>query len=308
MPVSGAVVVTTPQTVSLADTRRAVRMYQKLNVPTLGLIENMSHFVCPSCRHESDIFGKGGGETLAQELTMPFLGRIPIYEPIRDRRRHRRADRDRRAGVAGGAGVPRRGRAAGRAAVDRELREEADSVGAGEVGVRFQRFQGFRVLGSQLRGLREAMARRVLAVGILVGLVAGIGVRAAAPSEAMKAIVASYLEIQSQLVADKVDTVKAQAHTIGDAGCRAWGSLEARSRPPQRRREAPDLKAAREAFGPLSEAVVAAAKADGWTDVGGAQARVLPDGQAVVAAERGHAAEPVLRQGDVSCGEFRKMQ
>jgi ATP-binding protein involved in chromosome partitioning len=83
VPVSGAVVVTTPQTVSLADTRRAVRMYQKLNVPTLGLIENMSHFVCPSCRHESDIFGKGGGETLAHDLKLPFLGRIPIYEPIR---------------------------------------------------------------------------------------------------------------------------------------------------------------------------------------------------------------------------------
>jgi ATP-binding protein involved in chromosome partitioning len=58
-------------------------MYQKLNVPTLGLIENMSHFVCPSCRHESDIFGKGGGETLAADLDVPFLGRIPIYEPIR---------------------------------------------------------------------------------------------------------------------------------------------------------------------------------------------------------------------------------
>jgi ATP-binding protein involved in chromosome partitioning len=83
VPVSGAVVVTTPQTVSLADTRRAVRMYQKLNVPTLGLIENMSHFICPECRHESDIFGKGGGETLAGELNVPFLGRVPIYEPIR---------------------------------------------------------------------------------------------------------------------------------------------------------------------------------------------------------------------------------
>jgi ATP-binding protein involved in chromosome partitioning len=83
VPVSGAVVVTTPQTVSIADTRRAVRMYQKLNVPTLGLIENMSHFVCPSCSHESDIFGKGGGERLATELGVPFLGRIPIYEPIR---------------------------------------------------------------------------------------------------------------------------------------------------------------------------------------------------------------------------------
>jgi ATP-binding protein involved in chromosome partitioning len=83
VPVSGAVLVTTPQTVSLADTRRAVRMYQKLNVPTLGLIENMSHFICPTCQTESDIFGKGGGERLAQDLSMPFLGRVPIYEPIR---------------------------------------------------------------------------------------------------------------------------------------------------------------------------------------------------------------------------------
>jgi ATP-binding protein involved in chromosome partitioning len=58
-------------------------MYQKLNVPTLGLIENMSHFVCPSCQRESDIFGKGGGESLATELELPFLGRVPIYEPIR---------------------------------------------------------------------------------------------------------------------------------------------------------------------------------------------------------------------------------
>jgi len=83
VPVAGAVVVTTPQTVSLADTRRAIRMYQKLNVPPLGLIENMSHFVCPTCRTESDIFGKGGGESLATEMSVPFLGRIPIYEPIR---------------------------------------------------------------------------------------------------------------------------------------------------------------------------------------------------------------------------------
>jgi ATP-binding protein involved in chromosome partitioning len=83
VPVSGAVVVTTPQTVSVADTRRAIRMYQKLNIPALGLIENMSHFVCPGCHMESDIFGKGGGEALAQELSVPFLGRIPIYQPIR---------------------------------------------------------------------------------------------------------------------------------------------------------------------------------------------------------------------------------
>jgi ATP-binding protein involved in chromosome partitioning len=83
VPVAGAVVVTTPQTVSVADTRRAARMYEKLNVTPLGLVENMSHFVCPNCHTESDIFGKGGGEALATELNIPFLGRIPIYEPIR---------------------------------------------------------------------------------------------------------------------------------------------------------------------------------------------------------------------------------
>jgi len=83
VPVAGAVLVTTPQTVSIADTRRAVRMFEKLSVPPMGLIENMSHFVCPTCRTESDIFGKGGGEALAREMKVPFLGRIPIYEPIR---------------------------------------------------------------------------------------------------------------------------------------------------------------------------------------------------------------------------------
>ncbi|MFN8061255.1 MAG: Mrp/NBP35 family ATP-binding protein [Vicinamibacterales bacterium] len=81
--VAGAVLVTTPQSVSVADTRRAVAMYQKLQVPVAGLVENMSHFACPSCGHESDIFGKGGGERLAEELNVRFLGRIPIYEPIR---------------------------------------------------------------------------------------------------------------------------------------------------------------------------------------------------------------------------------
>jgi ATP-binding protein involved in chromosome partitioning len=84
VPVSGAIVVTTPQQVSLADTRRAVRMYQKLNIRTLGLVENMSHFACPACGHESDIFGAGAGESLAADLGIPFLGRIPIYQPIRE--------------------------------------------------------------------------------------------------------------------------------------------------------------------------------------------------------------------------------
>jgi ATP-binding protein involved in chromosome partitioning len=82
--VAGAIVVTTPQQVSLADSRRALAMYKKLNIPALGLVENMSHFVCPGCSHESDIFGHGGGERLAVELGVPFLGRVPLYQPIRE--------------------------------------------------------------------------------------------------------------------------------------------------------------------------------------------------------------------------------
>jgi ATP-binding protein involved in chromosome partitioning len=83
VPVAGAVVVTTPQQVSLADSRRAVKMYEKLNIPTLGLVENMSYYTCTNCHHEADIFGHGGGQTLAEQLNVPFLGRLPIYQPIR---------------------------------------------------------------------------------------------------------------------------------------------------------------------------------------------------------------------------------
>jgi len=81
--VAGAVLVTTPQTVALADTRRAIQMYRKLNIPTIGLLENMSHFECPSCGEATDLFGRGGGEALAQELNVPFLGHIPLYAPVR---------------------------------------------------------------------------------------------------------------------------------------------------------------------------------------------------------------------------------
>jgi ATP-binding protein involved in chromosome partitioning len=84
VPVAGAIVVTTPQQVSLADSRRAVAMYKKLNIPALGVIENMSYFVCGSCGHEADIFGRGGGELMASSLGVPFLGRVPIYQPIRE--------------------------------------------------------------------------------------------------------------------------------------------------------------------------------------------------------------------------------
>jgi ATP-binding protein involved in chromosome partitioning len=84
VPVAGAIVVTTPQQVSLADTRRALRMYEKLNIPALGVVENMSYYACTNCHHEADIFGHGGGETLASAMGVPFLGRLPIYQPIRE--------------------------------------------------------------------------------------------------------------------------------------------------------------------------------------------------------------------------------
>ena len=83
VPAAGAIVVTTPQQVSLADSRRAVRMYQKLNIPPLGLVENMSFYECTNCHHEAHIFGHGGGERMAAQLNVPFLGRLPLYEPIR---------------------------------------------------------------------------------------------------------------------------------------------------------------------------------------------------------------------------------
>ena len=84
VPVAGAIVVTTPQQVSLADSRRAIAMYKKLNIPTLGIIENMSYFVCTNCQHEAEIFGHGGGEQMATDLGVPFIGRIPLYQAIRE--------------------------------------------------------------------------------------------------------------------------------------------------------------------------------------------------------------------------------
>src|ERR1700674_2566920 len=84
VPVAGAIVVTTPQQVSLADSRRAIAMYKKLNIPTMGVVENMSYFVCPNCRHEAEIFGHGGGEQMAADLGVPFVGRIPLYQAIRE--------------------------------------------------------------------------------------------------------------------------------------------------------------------------------------------------------------------------------
>ena len=83
IPLSGAVVVTTPQDISLADARKAYKMFEKVNVPVLGIIENMSYHVCGNCGHRENIFDTGGGERAAAELGTPFLGAVPIYTPIR---------------------------------------------------------------------------------------------------------------------------------------------------------------------------------------------------------------------------------
>jgi len=83
IPLSGAVVVTTPQDISLADARKAHAMFVKVNVPVLGLIENMSYYVCPQCGRREDIFATGGGQKAAAQLGSPYLGGIPIYTPIR---------------------------------------------------------------------------------------------------------------------------------------------------------------------------------------------------------------------------------
>lgn len=80
----GAVVVTTPQEVALIDARKAVSMFQKLNVPILGIIENMSHFVCPNDGNVYHIFGKGGGEREAKRLGVPLLGQIPLELSVRE--------------------------------------------------------------------------------------------------------------------------------------------------------------------------------------------------------------------------------
>jgi ATP-binding protein involved in chromosome partitioning len=84
VPLAGAVIVSTPQDVALLDARRGVRMFQKVNVPIIGLVENMSVFCCPNCGHRSEIFGHGGARREAERLGVPFLGEIPLLLAIRE--------------------------------------------------------------------------------------------------------------------------------------------------------------------------------------------------------------------------------
>jgi ATP-binding protein involved in chromosome partitioning len=84
-PLAGAVIVSTPQDLALLDARRGVTMFQKVNVPVLGIVENMSTFVCPNCGHETHLFGHGGARREAERLGVPFLGELPLSVDVRER-------------------------------------------------------------------------------------------------------------------------------------------------------------------------------------------------------------------------------
>ena len=84
VPLSGAVIVTTPQDISLLDARKALRMFEKVDVPVLGIIENMSTHICTNCGHEEHIFGAGGGETMATQYGVDLLGALPLDIRIRE--------------------------------------------------------------------------------------------------------------------------------------------------------------------------------------------------------------------------------
>lgn len=83
VPIAGSVIVTTPQDLSLIDASKAIKMFEKVEVPILGLIENMSTHICSVCHHEEAIFGEGGGEAMAEQYKLPFLGSIPLTMDIR---------------------------------------------------------------------------------------------------------------------------------------------------------------------------------------------------------------------------------
>ena len=83
VPLSGAIIVSTPQDLALIDARKGLNMFRKVDMPVLGIIENMSYFLCPKCNERSEIFGHGGAHAEADKLGMPFLGEMPLHMDIR---------------------------------------------------------------------------------------------------------------------------------------------------------------------------------------------------------------------------------
>ncbi len=84
VPLTGAVIVSTPQDLSLIDARKGLNMFKKVSVPILGIVENMSTFICPKCGEQSDIFGHGGAKAEAERIGVPFLGAVPLHMEIRE--------------------------------------------------------------------------------------------------------------------------------------------------------------------------------------------------------------------------------
>ena len=85
VPLKGAVIVSTPQDLALIDARRGIAMFRRVNVPVLGIVENMSYFLCPKCGERADIFGHGGARVEAERLGVPFLGEVPLHATIREK-------------------------------------------------------------------------------------------------------------------------------------------------------------------------------------------------------------------------------
>ena len=84
VPISGGIVVTTPQEVALADVRRGIQMFRQVNAPVIGIIENMSYHLCPGCGARAELFGHGGGAAMAKEMGVPFLGELPLVRAVRE--------------------------------------------------------------------------------------------------------------------------------------------------------------------------------------------------------------------------------
>src|SRR5256884_1097977 len=84
VPLTGGIIVTTPQDVALADVRRGIQMFRQVNTPVLGLIENMSFHICPGCGERAELFGHGGGAAMAREAGIPLLGEVPLVRAIRE--------------------------------------------------------------------------------------------------------------------------------------------------------------------------------------------------------------------------------
>jgi ATP-binding protein involved in chromosome partitioning len=84
VPVTGAIIVTTPQDIALIDARKGLKMFEKVGIPILGIVENMSLYICPKCGHEERIFGAGGGERMGKDYDVELLGALPLDTSIRE--------------------------------------------------------------------------------------------------------------------------------------------------------------------------------------------------------------------------------